>query len=240
MMAAPAMTMPEPEADAAIPKFGNRYDEMKWRGGVGGYENSPSADKMAAAEWEHMTRGGKFNPKAPTGKDRFREALMAGLYGLATGAAQTGTIGGAAVGAGTAAAVGAISPETARAMTFEPARQQLMQRQHEQNQMQAEQTHGEALRAGLEGTRAKTKETIQEMVIREAMSKADIDAKAQKMILDKALNEAQVGNQNAQSGQHQAQANLYGVQAGQRMAMLPGEIKQQQMSLMLDQAKQVT
>ncbi|MFN7930303.1 MAG: hypothetical protein U0Y68_20725 [Blastocatellia bacterium] len=40
---------------------------------------------------EHMTHGGgKFDPQHPTGKDRFREALMAGLLGAAQGAAQTG------------------------------------------------------------------------------------------------------------------------------------------------------
>lgn len=234
----PTAGMPAPEADAAIPKFGNRYDEMKWRGGVGGYENSPSADKIAAAEWNHMTRGGKFNPTQPTGKDRLREALMTGLYGLATGAAQTGTISGALGGAAVGAGVGAFSPETARAMTFEPQRQQLMQRQHDQTQMEAEKTHAEALRAGLEGTRAKTKETVQDMQIKEAMSKSEIDARAQKMILDAALNKAQVQNQTSQAGQHDAQANYYGVQAGEHLAKLPGEISKQRADLATEQLKQ--
>lgn len=235
-LAAPAMPVPEMEAEAALPTFTNKYDEMKWRGGVD--YGGRGGDPMQRAEWEHMTRGGKMNPTQPTGKDRLREALMVGLYGIAQGAATTGTISGALAGGGTAAAVGAFSPETARAMTFEPQRQQLMQRQREGLDLQGDMTRVEGLKAGLEGTRMKTKETVADMQIKEAMSKADLDARAQKMILDAALNQAQVGNQTSQAGQHDAQAALYGVQAGERIAKLPGEIGKQQMSIALDRAKQ--
>jgi hypothetical protein len=136
-------------ADKPLPTFDNRYDELKWKGGVdyGGKGGNP----MAAAEWEHMTRGGKMDPTKPTGKDRLREALMTGLYGALQGMAQTGDWRGAIGGGAAGAAAGAISPETARAMTFEPQRQQMMQQEQERmtGQMQAE-----ALRLGLEGKRA--------------------------------------------------------------------------------------
>lgn len=235
MTALPEMTIPE-AADPALPTFSNPYEEMKWRGGID--YGGKGGDPMAAAEWRHMTRNGVFDPKHPTGKDRFREALLTGLYGALQGMAQTGTWQGALGGGAAGAVAGAVSPETGRRMTWEPQRQQMMQRKREDLQLQADETQAEALRAGLEGTRAKTKETVADMEIKKAKSKSDLDAMAQKMILEAALNQAQVENQRSQAGQHDAQANYYGVQAGERIAKLPGALKKQQADILLDQMRQ--
>lgn len=221
--AAPAAPAMAAENAPALPTFTNKYDKMKWEGGV--EYGGRGGDPMKAAEWEHMTRGGAFDPSKPTGKDRAKEALLTGLYGALQGMAQTGDWRGAVGGGAAGALTGAISPETARAMTFEPQRQQLMQRQRDELGVQQDRAKVDNLLAGLEDTRVDIRAKTAGIGQKDALTKAELDEKAQKLRIDKEMNDARLGLVGAQTGREKAMTDKAVVEGGLAMAKTQQELK---------------